>query len=84
MTYEEIFEVVKRNMVDVLDDIDISKVEPQKSMKDYGADSLEMVEIVSRTVKELRIKAPRTEITAAKNLDGFIQVLLAHSDKQSS
>jgi acyl carrier protein len=43
-------------------------------MKDYGADSLEMVEVVSRSMKELRIKVPRTELSKASNLKELVDI----------
>lgn len=81
MTYDAIFAVLKNKMTEVLDELDVSKVDTQKSMKDYGADSLEMVEIVSRTIKEIKVKAPRTEIMGATNIDGLIKVLEKYSNQ---
>lgn len=78
-TYEQILDTIKKNMVAVMDDFDASKVDPNKSMKDYNADSLEMVEIVSRTMKQLQIKAPRTELMRVTNIDGLAKLLEEYS-----
>lgn len=74
MTREEIFEVVKANIGKVIEggkDIDIKE---EDSMADYGADSLEIVEVVSRSMKETKIKIPRTELSTAKNLKDLLDL----------
>ncbi len=72
MTREQIFEVIKANMLKIVEGARDKEVDETASMKDYGADSLEMVEVVSRSMKELRIKVPRTELSAAKNLKDLL------------
>ena len=74
MTRDEIFEVLKANMFKVVEgsrDVPISET---ASMKDYGADSLEMVEVVSRSMKQLKIKVQRTELSTAKNLKQLLDL----------
>ena len=43
-------------------------------MRDLGADSLEIVEVVSRSMKELKIKVPRTELSGARNLKELLDL----------
>lgn len=71
MTKEEIIEVIKENIVDNLDDVEISEIDPQKTMKDYGANSLDIIEVVSSSMRELNIKIPRSELADIKNIDGL-------------
>lgn len=49
------------------------------SMKDLGADSLEMVEVVSRTMKQLKIRVPRTELSKAQNIGQLLDLLERHA-----
>ena len=69
MTKEEIIEVIKENIADNLDDVEISQIDPQKTMKDYGANSLDIIEVVSSSMRELNIKIPRSELADIKNID---------------
>ena len=69
MTKEEIIEVIKRNIVENLDDVEIEEIDPQRTMKDYGANSLDMIEVVSCSMRELNIKIPRSELADIKNID---------------
>ena len=71
MTKEEVINVIKENIVDNLDDIEGEEIDPQKSMKDYGANSLDIIEVVSCSMRELNIKIPRAELADIKNIDGL-------------
>ena len=42
--------------------------------RNVGADSLEIVEVVSRSMKQLRLKVPRTELSGARNLKELIDM----------
>ncbi len=69
MTKEEVIEVIKKNITENLDDIEDQEIDPQKSMKDYGANSLDMIEVVSCSMRELNIKIPRSELADIANID---------------
>ena len=69
MTKEQVIEVIKKNIVANIDDIDAGTIDPQKSMKDYGANSLDMIEVVSTSMRELKIKVPRSELADINNID---------------
>ncbi len=69
MTKDEIIDVIKRNIVENLDDVEIGEIDPQRTMKDYGANSLDMIEVVSCSMRELNIKIPRAELADIKNID---------------
>lgn len=69
MTKEQIIDVIKQNIVDNLDEVEYDEIDPQKTMKDYGANSLDIIEVVSCSMRELKIKIPRTELADIKNID---------------
>ncbi len=73
-TREQVEEVVKRNMVDVLE-IDESAIDATKSMKDLGATSLDIVEVVSCSMRELKVKVPRSELSKLTNIEGLVALL---------
>jgi acyl carrier protein len=74
-TRVEIFAVVKANIEKVIEGAKGREITEAHSMRDFGADSLEMVEVVSRSMKELQIKVPRTELSQAKNLKDLLDLL---------
>lgn len=78
MTKEDVIEVIKRNIVENLDDVEENEIEPEKSMKDYGANSLDMIEVVSCSMRELKIKIPRAELADIENIDQLADKFMEH------
>jgi acyl carrier protein len=74
MSRDEIFAVIKKNMEEIVESARGQEINESQSMRDFGADSLEVVEVVSRSMKELKIKVPRTELSEAKNLSDLIDL----------
>jgi acyl carrier protein len=71
---EEIFEVVKTQIRSVIEGAKDRDIQEADSMANYGADSLEIVEVVSRSMKQTKIKIPRTELSTAKNLKDLLDL----------
>ena len=83
MSREEVLEVVKRHLVDTIEELDGVEIDPAKSMKDLGANSLDMVEVVSCSMRELKIKIPRSELNKLANIDELVDLLhKTHAEKQ--
>lgn len=75
MTREEIRSALVTNMQAVLEGArGVEIAETQSLVDDFGADSLEIVEVVSRTMKKLKIKVPRTELGKARNIGELIEL----------
>jgi acyl carrier protein len=74
MTRQDIFGVIQANMRTIIASADGQEIVESKSMRDYGADSLEMVEVVSRSMKQLKIKIPRARLLGVSNLKELVDV----------
>ena len=74
MTRDEIWDVIKSTWLTQLNDLDVASIDTAKSMKDYGANSLDLVEVVSRSMRELKVKVPRAELNKLTNIDGLIDL----------
>jgi acyl carrier protein len=74
MTRSEIFEALKANLYMIVESAQGRDVVESASMKEYGAESLEMVEVVSRTMKQLRIRVPRTELSKASSIGDVLDL----------
>ncbi len=74
MDRTQVFDVIKSNIRLVIEGTETKDINESDSMLDYGADSLEIVEVVSRSMKELKIKVPRTELSTATNLSELIDL----------
>lgn len=68
VTRDEMMSIVRSNIALVIEGAEGRDIVESDSMEDYGADSLEIVEVVSRAMKQMKIKVPRTELSSAKNL----------------
>lgn len=71
----EIFEVVKKHLVDTVDTIDPNTVNREDSMKDLGASSMDIVEVVSCSMRELRVRVPRQELSELSNIGQLVDML---------
>ena len=77
MEREEIASVVRKNLIDVVGGLKESELDMSRSMKEFGANSLDIVEVVSLTMRELKVKVPRSELSKLTNMDGLTDLLYA-------
>jgi acyl carrier protein len=77
MTREHVLEVVKRHLVDTIEELEGVEIDPAKSMKDLGANSLDIVEVVSSSMRELKVKVPRSELNKLTNINELVDLLHA-------
>ena len=76
MNRREMFEILKENMVIVIAGSRDREVTEQLSLvHDCGADSLQVVEIVSRTMRAANVRAKRTELNKARNIGELLDLL---------
>jgi acyl carrier protein len=75
MTREDVLEVVMRHLVDTIEELEGVEIDPAKSMKDLGANSLDIVEVVSASMRELKVKVPRSELNKLENINQLADLL---------
>jgi acyl carrier protein len=75
MTRDKVLEVVLQNMQDTVEELEDVEIDPSKSMKDLGANSLDIVEVVSCSMRELKIKVPRSELKDLTNINELVDLL---------
>lgn len=81
MTKTEIFEVIKRNLLEVLPDLDQARIDPRHSMKDLGANSIDRADVVIQSMQDLQLKFPLHELAGVENIQGLIDFLHTQSLK---
>ena len=82
MTRAHVLAVVAKHLASAVDELDAATIDPRKSMKDYGANSLDIVEVVSGAMREMKVKVPRTELNKLTDIDGLVDLL--HASKQGA
>lgn len=73
-----IIEIIKRNLKENLYGVDLEAIEPTSSMRDHGANSLDINEVVSATMRELEIRVPRSELSQVENIDQLAEKFLEY------
>ena len=74
MTKDEIFAVVKRNALEILD-VTPDTVTMGKSLTDLGANSVDRMEIVTSTMQDLGLKIPFMSFAGAANIEDLVEIL---------
>ena len=84
MTQEEVFEVLKKHILEQLEDeVEEEQIDIEKSMLDLGANSLDIVEIVTNTMRELKIKIPRDELAGINTMKGLVAAMSEYKNKSN-
>ncbi len=74
MSREEMFAVVKANAQLILEGARNKDIQETNSLRDFGADSLESVEVISRSMKQLNLKVPRAELRKLNNIKDLLDL----------
>jgi acyl carrier protein len=74
-TKEDILAVIRKHLSSAVDGVAPDKIDATLSMKEFGANSLDIVEVVSATMRELRVKVPRAELNGIVNIQGLVDAL---------
>jgi polyketide biosynthesis acyl carrier protein len=76
MTRDEIFAVVRAQMISIIDELDETTViDEHNRMADLGADSIDVVEIVSGSIRALGVKVDRTKLDRVQSIAGLVDLL---------
>ena len=77
MTREEALETIKKHIKATLEEVNVDDIDFKRAMKDYGANSLDIVEVVSGSMRDLKVKVPRNELMQIETInqlaDKFVQ-----------
>lgn len=82
MTREQVMAIVVNNIKMNIDGLEDVEIDPSKPLVDYGASSLDIVEIVSSSRRQLRIKVARTQLTNLKNIDELVDLFTKIKNKK--
>jgi len=84
MDREQIFEVVKQNIIRILPDLPPETITIEKSLTYLGANSIDRVEVATYSMEDLDIVIPRVELRQASNIRGLVDVLYAEMHRNSN
>lgn len=75
MTQAEVFEIVKKNIRDVLFNLEGQEIPLTASLKDLGANSIDRADIAVQCVEDLQLKIPMIEFAGVQNIEGLVALL---------
>lgn len=76
MNRDDVLDVVTKHIKLNAEDLDGITIDTTKSMKEFGLSSLDTVEVVSASMRELKIRVPRTELANLANIDELVDLFL--------
>lgn len=69
MTRDEVVAIIRKYVVEYIEDVQYEDLEFADSFRDFGANSLDMLEVVTASMRELNIKVPRAELAEIETIE---------------
>jgi polyketide biosynthesis acyl carrier protein len=82
MTRDELFQVVKRVVETTLPDLDPAEIQPNRSLADLGANSIDRLDVTMGSLESLDLHVSMTEFAGVANLQGLVDILYRHTQEQ--
>ena len=75
MSKEEIFEIIKENILDIIPELDLSEATMKDSLKEIGANSVDRADIIMFTMESLNIRIPMVKFGNAANIGDIVDIM---------
>jgi polyketide biosynthesis acyl carrier protein len=71
------FEAVKRNVQEVLPELDPDKIQPESVLVDLGANSVDRMDVITLSMEDMGIAIPLMSFAKAATLQDLADILAA-------
>lgn len=78
MTKDQVFNIVKNNILEILPKVRPEMISIEKSLTDLGANSVDRMEVVTLSMEDLNLKIPLLSFANVSNIEGLVDVLISH------
>ena len=75
MNRDRVFEIVKKNILELLTELNPEDITSQASMRNLGANSIDRVDVIISSLEELSLKIPLTELAKLQNIGELVDFL---------
>lgn len=75
MVKEQVYEVVKSVVTEVLPDVNPELISIERNLKELGANSIDRMEVVTMSMEKLALKIPLMSFAQVTNIEGLVDVL---------
>lgn len=79
MDRNQILATLLRISGEVVPDFKNVKVDPVKSYRELGINSMDLMEILAKAMKELKTKLPSDQLSGVSDLDGLVDLFVKAS-----
>jgi acyl carrier protein/polyketide biosynthesis acyl carrier protein len=83
MTREAILAIVTRHIAEAVEGLRAADVDPARSMTDHDLGSLDIVDVVGRSMRELQVTVPQTELRRLATINDFVDALHRAVERKS-
>lgn len=80
MSKDTIFEIIKENIMEILPEITDEKITSEESLRKLGANSVDRMDIVVKTMEALGIKVSMVETAQAGNIGELVDLFYKLND----
>ena len=77
MDKEQVVAVIHKHLLANIDGLEEEDLDMAESFQDFGVNSLDMLEIVTASMRELDIKVPRAELAEVETIDQLADKFVA-------
>ncbi len=84
MARADILNVVISNLRNNVSGLETAEIDPSRAMAEYGASSLDIVEVVSTSMRQLRIRVPRPALADLRNIDDLVDLFASKLAEESA
>lgn len=75
MPQSDIFNILKKNITDILVGVEPNRISLEARLVDLGANSIDRMEITVSTMEDMDVKIPITEMGKVSNIGGLVELL---------
>jgi acyl carrier protein len=75
MNRDDILAMVVRHVAEAVEGLNVAEVDPTRSMHDHDLTSLDIVEVVTRSMRDLQVKIPRSQLRKIGTINELVDAL---------
>lgn len=72
MTKDDVFGIIKAQLLSIQPDLDPNRVTPNASMRDLGVNSVDRADVIIQSMEALRLKVRLHEVGSLKDLQELV------------
>lgn len=78
ITKDDVVDTIHKHILAEMDDVDADDLEFAESFRDFGISSLDLLEVVSASMRDLGIKVPKAELADIESVDQLADKFLEY------